>query len=96
MREIEYEITKTLTEKLINNFENIIIQGLKNKGFEFKNKNELENFIKTRCRKEDYLLKKQAIYFVDDAPFLSHNYEQVIEPMQNNNISANWGYYVFL
>lgn len=97
---MQYKIMNKLSENLINQLENLFIQGLKNKGFEFKNKIELENFIKKRCRKEDYIEFKKNIYYVDEIPFLIHYYEVVFEPITeyNNGIemTANYGKYAFV
>ncbi len=56
-----------------------IIEGLKRKGFEFKNRFELEEFIKLNCRCEDRKKFKQRIFFVNDIPFLLHCYEMKLD-----------------
>ena len=93
-------LEKQITEKLSNQIDNIIIEGLKMKGFEFENENDLHDFIKQKCSCEDDLAKQQRVYFVNDIPFLLHNYEIVIEPITKENngikISANYGTYKYL
>ena len=42
-----------LSSELNKKLEDYIIEGLKRKGFEFKNRLELETFIKNNCRCED-------------------------------------------
>lgn len=68
-------IISSLSSKLNQQLENYIIEGLKRKGFEFKNKSELENFIKSNCKCEDRTDLKQRTYFVNDIPFFLHCYE---------------------
>ena len=97
---LQEQITEEINEKLSNEFDKILIEGLRLKGFEFDNENDLHNFIKNNCRCEDYLAKQQRVYFVNDIPFLLHNYEIIIEPItqENNGIkmSANYGTYKYL
>jgi len=94
------EIQKVVVDGLLKKLEDIFIEGLKLKGFEFDNPIELERFIKKHCRCEDYLYLKQKTYFVNDIPFLIHFYEIVYEPITvtNNGIqmSANYGTYKYL
>ena len=58
-------IIKSLNDKL----EEYFIEGLRLKGFEFKSKVELEEFIKSNCGCEDYADIKQRTYFVNNVPF---------------------------
>ena len=73
MINIDY-ITNSLSDDVNSKLETIVIEGLKRKGFEFKNKFELVSFLKQRCRCEDNVNLKQRIYFVDDKPFFLHDY----------------------
>lgn len=97
---LQHDVISRLSSNLANQLEDLFIQGLKNKGFEFKNKIELENFIKTRCRKEDYIEFKKHIYYIDEIPFLVHYYEVIFEPITEDNngikMTANYGKYAFL
>lgn len=98
------ELEEILINKIANNLclklNDLIIEGLKLKGFEFKDKLELESFIKLNCSCEDNINFKQRIYFVKKIPFFLHNYEPIYEPIKefNNQItmSANLGTYKFL
>ena len=96
----ENQITNYIINYLVNKLDNIIVEGLKLKGFKFKNKNELETFIKTRCRRTDNIKLKEHIYYVDNIPFLLHNYEVIYEPItvedKEIKINANFGKYSFL
>lgn len=80
--------------------EDCFIEGLKRKGFEFNSKIELENFVKTRCRRTDNIHLKEHVYYVDNIAFFLHKYETICEPItQENNgnkMSANYGSYTYL
>lgn len=69
------DIQNNLMEKL----ENLVIEGLKRKGFVFENKHDLVKFTKTNCRYEDNTEKKQKTYFVFDTPFVMCSYDIVID-----------------
>lgn len=69
------------------------------KGFEFKSKVELEEFIKSNCRCEDYADIKQRTYFVNNVPFFFHDYNIVYEPIDFSKpyeIKANYGLFKYL
>lgn len=90
-----------LSSQLNKQLEDYIIEGLKRKGFEFENRMELENFIKSDCRCEDRTDIKQRMYFVNDIPFFLHCYEidMDLNPVQADRefkMSANYGYYAYL
>lgn len=93
-------VTSRLISGLQTKLEDYIIEGLKRKGFEFDNKTELENFVKTRCRRTDNLQFKEHIYYVDDVAFFLHKYEIIYEPITEDNngikMSANYGSYAYL
>jgi len=94
---LKEQITEEITKKLSNKFDDIIIEGLKLKGFEFDNENDLRNFIKQNCSCEDNLSIQQRVYFVNGIPFLLHNYEIIIEPItEKTTLTANYGTYRYL
>jgi len=97
---IQEQITKEITQNLSNRFDEIILEGLSLKGIIFGSREEAEAFIRLNCRCEDKIDLQERIYFVNDIPFLLHNYEVIYEPITSNNngirMSANWGYYKFL
>ena len=70
---------KNIQNNLLNKLDNLIIEGLRRKGFVFENKNDLEKFIITNCRSEDNSEKKQKTYFVFEAPFVVHSYGILID-----------------
>lgn len=98
-KSLHYAIVDQINEGLIRKLESLVIEGLKKKGFEFTDENELRDFIKTRCRRVDHVDKKEHVYFVDDTPFFLHKYEIIIETPQERDgakITANYGRFAFL
>lgn len=97
---IREEVTNQLCQNLASKFDELFLQGLNKKGFEFKNRIETEDFIKSRCRCEDNVQFKQRIYFVDNIPFLLHDYKIDIDiplmPRDIYKVTANYGKYAFL
>ena len=94
-------VTGRLFSQLNKQLEDYMIEGLKRKGFEFENRMELENFIKSNCRCEDRTDIKQRIYFVNDIPFFLHCYEfdmdlNSIQTDGEFKISTNYGHYAYL
>ena len=57
------DVIGRLSSQLNKQLEDYMIEGLKRKGFEFQNRIELENFIKSNCRCEDRTDIKQRTYF---------------------------------
>jgi hypothetical protein len=94
------EVIGRLFSQLNKQLEDYMIEGLKRKGFDFENRIELENFIKSNCRCEDNIDFKERIYYVNDIPFFLHKYEVIQEPITEYNngvrISANYGSYAYL
>lgn len=99
-RLIEEEATKRLYSNLHSKFDELFIEGLKRKGFEFDNLIETEEFVKHRCICEDNTLKSERIFYVDEVPFFLHRYKTEVEiPALDENriyISATIGTYSFL
>lgn len=95
------DIASNLYSELDKKLENFMIQGLKRKGFEFKNRVELENFVKSNCRCEDNVVLKERVYFANNIPFFLHKYqiEMDLNPKIEDNtikMSANLGHYAYL
>ena len=95
------DVIGRLSSQLNKQLEDYMIDGLKRKGFEFKNRFELENFIKSNCRCEDRTDIKQRTYFANDIPFFLHCYEieMDLNPIQTDRefkMSANYGRYAYL
>ena len=95
------DVIGKLSSQLNQQLEDYMIEGLKRKGFEFENRIELENFIKSNCRCEDRTDIKQRTYFVNDTPFFLHCYEieMNLTPITTDRevkMSANCGSYAYL
>jgi len=96
------DVIGRLSSELNQQLENYMIEGLKRKGFEFKNRFELEKFIKSNCRCEDRTYLKQRTYFANDIPFFLHCYEikMDLNPITNDKdkvkILANYGSFAYL
>jgi hypothetical protein len=73
--DIREEIINNISNEINNKLESFITEGLKLKGYEFENRYELESFIKRYCRCEDNVGLSERIYFVNDIPFMLHNYK---------------------
>ena len=67
---------------------------------EFKDIQEFEFFVRHNCRCKDQLQINRRTYFVNENPFLLHNYEIIYTPMieSDNGIlmSANHGTFAYL
>ena len=95
------DVIGSFSNHLTSKMDNLIIEGLKIKGFEFNNKIELESFIKERCRCEDNIASKERIYYVDDIPFFLHNYKsEIITTSEITSptykLTGDLGYYAYL
>ena len=95
------DVIGRLSSELNKKLEDIMIEGLKLKGFEFKNKIELENFIQAHCRCEDNVDLKERTYFVNDIPFFLHKYEMEMDTLPfyeegKYSMTANYGRYAYL
>jgi predicted ribosome-associated RNA-binding protein Tma20 len=94
------ELTEIIFQNLSNKLEDLLIEGLRLKGFEFENKMQLEVFVKEYCTCIDNLEHKERIYSVNGDPFFFHNYEIIYEPITEINkelqMNANYGRYAFL
>jgi|GEM_PF-2692781 len=67
-------VNQRLADELRRQMDDVVIEGLERKGFEFKHRGEMEIFIRERCHCEDNIAFKQRIYFVDKEPFLFYDY----------------------
>ncbi len=88
-----------LINQLNDQFDEAIIEGLSRKGFNFECKMEIEEFIKSRCRSEDYQKLQQKVFFVDDIPFMVYKYETKIDETIVDGIprlTASYGTYSYI
>ncbi len=95
------DLSNKLLSQLDKKLEDFIIEGLKRKGFEFREKIELIQFIKSNCKCEDRIDIKQRTYFVNDIPFFLHCYEikNEFNPItidREIKMSVNYGSYTYL
>lgn len=97
---IQNLIQEQLAKNLSNKFDDLIIEGLKRKGFEFENIQEAEPFVKENCRCEDYTDEQRRVYFVNDVPFMLHDYKIEMPDIDLTNngpkITASYGSYAYL
>lgn len=94
------EARNFLMEKLNKQVEDVFIEGLKRKGFEFENRLDLETFLKQYVRCEDNESLKERIYFVKNRPFLLYYYKVNVETPKVQDYSASvavsGGHYAYL
>lgn len=95
------KLTDELINDLNNKLDNIIIEGLKLKGFEFCNKSQLENFINQHCMCFDDSINREKTYYVYGEPFLLHCY--ALPPLElpliingKFEVKASLGKYTYL
>jgi len=102
LRDFQQTIQDKIIEDYQNQIEKYIINGLKRKGYNLKNKVDLYEFVKLNCRCEDRVQSKIRIYYVNDIPFLQQDYNSDIRikedhsSMQPIKIKASFGYYKYL
>jgi len=85
-----------VSTKLAKELGDIMIEALKRKGFEFENRADLAEFIKSNCRCEDRCDIKQRTYFVNDAPFFLHDYNMSIKIKDDGEIFVSDGFWAYL
>lgn len=95
---IQSIVINELAKKLSDKFEEIFIEGLRLKGFEFDSRQELETFVKENCECIDDFLDGAKYYYINGNPFLLHKYEIEMPEITNNCtiITANGGSFAYL
>ena len=71
-RQIMQELIETSLSGIENKQNDLIIEGLKRKGFDFSNHFELIDFIKENCTATNNQDLKITTYFVNGIPFLAY------------------------
>lgn len=102
--DVSMEIHRTnrmIAVALAKQMDDVFIEGLRLKGFEFMGRHEVETFVRKRCRCEDNIELKQRMYYVDDAPFLFYDYSMGAELKWEQTkrqvmVSADFGRYRFV
>jgi hypothetical protein len=94
-------VMSRLYTDLLKKVDEAMEEGLRLKGFEFENRIELIEFIKTRCRCEDRVDVKERVYYVDDIPFFLHSYggEMDLKPTTEGRsyiMAATYGGFAYL
>lgn len=93
---IVQDLVAKIADKLNSELERLLIEGLNKKGFFFKNKTELIEFVSKNVRYEDYEFVKERTYFVNDVPFFKHWYAIDGHNFDTTDMSINYGSYSFL
>jgi len=85
-------LINTVVTRTNERLEDLFVEGLRRKGFEFKDKKELGDFVSKHCRCEH--TPTNSIYFLNNIPFMS-KYEMptIYEGSRTATIS---GSYTFL
>lgn len=99
MKDLPAQITEEVSRQLAQKTDEIFIEGLRRKGYEFKDRESLEQFVGEHCTCEDWAPKQQKTYFVKGKPFLFHSYGIEIElPEEGDtfNIKATNGKFAYL
>lgn len=73
MENIQYLQEKMIAD-LVDQLDNMFIKALERKGFHFSRRDYMIEFIKQRCTCVDNQQTKEKVYYVDDVPFLYHDY----------------------
>ena len=90
------QLTKQITESYNNHLENVIIEGLKLKGYSFENRNDLLKFVQKNVGVAETGTYVKT-YYVNETPFLQHDYSPKIDlDIENTKITSNFGIFKYL
>ena len=101
LQEINSNITKQISDEILKQFNQAIVEGLKRKGFNFHgDRKKLIRFIENRCHVEENEIQKRRIYYVNNIAFLVWDYNQEIsqdiDPETGEiTITGTWGEFSF-
>lgn len=94
---MEEEIINSITENISNKFDDIFLQGLSKKGYNFINKQQATLFVIENCFCAKSLETNQTTYYVKNEPFLLYVEKNEISVKDNPlSITGVMGYYYFL
>jgi len=93
--EMHFNFQNEICGKLSSDFDSIILEGLKRKGFTFNNRETTEDFIKGRCKKVEHTNSNEHFFLVDGTPFLKVDYAPDFK-MEGNVASASLGKFTYL
>lgn len=80
----------------------LIVEGLARKGYEFNNRLDLEQFIKSHCNIIGCGFHQYRIFYVKNIPFLFHDYgndlmfPKLFKDSDNTSFEISMGKYKFL
>ena len=87
------DITRKIAEELNGKLDNILIEGLRLKGYDVAHNFGIEEFVKTRCMAVQEVGSKT--FYVDNEEFLIM-YDKIETPVIGFNITASLGEYRYL
>lgn len=87
-------VVKKTSEDLNKVFDEIIIEGLRRKGFTFNSREDAERFIKQFCRCEQY--SESRLFFVKDEPFLRCPVDHLDITLHGHSIEVNFKEFSYL
>ena len=93
------QLIKEVSDSLNKQMDNVIIEGLRLKGYSFNNDSELHEFIKDFCIIEDRPHLMEKTFFVKSEPFMIHYYALNNDFNFNNEplkMTASLGKYRYL
>lgn len=96
---LQNEIINRAIEEFDTEFKQIIIKGLKIKGYTFNSEIELLVFVSINCKVIDNNNTKQKTFYVNDTPFMIYDYKIEVNNFFNDKeikITANYGKYLFV
>lgn len=82
-------------------FDKLLVEGLKRKGFVFKDRMDLQEFARSECSTTEDILRKERTFYVRSKPFFMYKYEQnveigILKKDGSTTITAIYGYYTYL
>ena len=100
MTDIEDQIMQGAYESITTTLDDLVIEGLKRKGYTFDNKRELISFIKENCTSKYFKPQNVTEYYVNDTPFLIYKNQdvEIKKDFTENKMtfSADLGHYQFI
>jgi hypothetical protein len=82
---IQGEITKKMTESINEKLDDLVVKGLESKGYFFKDRKEVESFVKDNVQSKDFIDKNETIYYVKGTPFLRKNNNPIFNASWEEN-----------
>lgn len=83
------ELSKNYSKNLLKTIDFHVKEGIKRKGFEFNSKEEFHIFLSERCNCHIHTHLNKKIFFIDQKPFLIHEYNEEEAFSQNTDDPSN-------